>query len=188
MEFGPVCVDTSRKSNSMVRIGEVGCQKEVEWVSFMLNWKCSENIQSLQNPPLNSNLNLEKQKAHLKASYWSIYQLPLSRLLLKLFFFFTKVFKYSKIKPLLQPQPNSHLGASCLPQEAEEPLGLLFPNCHGCPEANELVTWQLEPPKLFSSLTLTQYSSLVFIRNSLWVPEQWASWLLTHNIYFNTRE
>ena len=67
MGLGPVCVDTSRKSNSIVRIGEVGCQKEVEWVSFMLNWKCSANIQSLQNPPLNSNLNLEKQKAHLKA-------------------------------------------------------------------------------------------------------------------------
>ena len=30
--------------------GKVSFQKEVEWTSFMLNWKCSGNIQSLQIP------------------------------------------------------------------------------------------------------------------------------------------
>ena len=127
MELGPVCVDTSRKSNSIVRIGEVGCQKEVEWVSFMLNWKCSANIQSLQNPPLNSNLNLEKQKAHLKASYWSIYQLPLSRLLLILFFFLPKSSNIKRLSPFCSHNPTLTLEHHAFHRKQKSPLDSCSP-------------------------------------------------------------
>ena len=61
-----------RKGNLICIDGKVSFQKEVEWASFMFNWKCSGNIQSLQIP-----LIWQFEFSNSKRLIWSPFQLDI---------------------------------------------------------------------------------------------------------------
>ena len=61
-----------RKGNLICIDGNVSFQKEVEWASFMFNWKCSGNIQSLQIP-----LIWQFEFSNSKRLIWSPFQLDI---------------------------------------------------------------------------------------------------------------